>query len=575
MTTPGEPALQVRNLSVAYPGPTEACLAVDDVSFELRAGETLAIVGESGAGKSTVGAAIMRLIDPPGRICRGEIVFRNVDLLTKTEDEMSRIRGRQIAMIFQNPATALCPVISVGRQLVWTISQGGGASRRDAERRALELIERVGLSEPRKRFAQYPHQMSGGMKQRIVIALALARSPEVIVADEPTTALDVSVQAEILELIASFRRELGTGIILITHNMAVVSQMSDRVAVMRHGRLVEIGNTGDVLRAPAQPYTRALIKAVPPLDRKLPRFETMSGLETAETTRPTSGPDWFRAGSIAVTPGPLVEVENLTVAFGSAPASRFRRERSGFRAVDDVSFRISPGEIFGIVGESGSGKTTVARTIAGLQRATRGRVSFEGRDVTGLANDPALRTRCLRMQMVFQDPFSSLDPRQTVGDILAEPMRVHGLGDRTHVRAVSADILRRVGLDGAALGKLPHQFSGGQRQRISIARALVMRPSFLICDEPTSALDVSVQAQVLNLLKDLRQDFGVAILFISHDLAVVRQMCDRIAVMQRGKILDEGEAEQIFTRPSSDYTKHLLASTPEFGVPARPHPQTH
>jgi len=558
--------LEVEGLAVEYPTRRGVFTAIEDVSFHVKAGEILGIVGESGAGKSTIGAAIMRLIDYPGYIREGQIRLKGEDLAHLSEAEMTNARGRRIGMIFQDPLTALNPVLTIGTQIRETLRKHTELTGPAIDARAIELLNQVGIPEPERRLAQYPHQFSGGMRQRVVIAIALAGEPELLVADEPTTALDVSIQSEILELIQGLCRERNLGVILITHDMAVINEVTDRVAVMLHGHIVEIDETRKIIDAPNHPYTQSLIAAVPRTDVKLDRFQLVEATAGGASAIEAMSKDvaWLRSGGEAAPEaGPVIEVENLTVRFlktrGVLP-----RWNEYFKAVDDVSFDIRKGETFGLVGESGSGKSTVAKTIVGLEEAYEGRVRYRGRDITGLAHDAKLRRSVTDMQIIFQDPFSSLNPRMRVLDIVTEPMVYHNLAEAREARAVGEELLARVGLAPGAGDKYPHQFSGGQRQRICIARALVMRPSMLICDEPTSALDVSIQASLLNLLKDLQEELGLTMLFISHDLAVIRQMCDRIAVMRYGKLCEVAECETLFADPQHEYTRELLRLAPKF-----------
>ena len=561
-TARSENVLEVKGLRVVFPTRTGDFAAVEDVSIEVRRGEILGIVGESGAGKSTIGAAVLQLIDYPGYVAAGSIRLSGEELVGKSDDELGKIRGHRIGAIFQDASTALSPVHSIGSQIVRAVRLHAPVSKRAARRRAVELLGMVGIPDPETRLRQYAHQFSGGMRQRVVIAIALAHRPELVIADEPTTALDVSIQSEILDTIRRLCTELRTGVILITHNMAVISEVTDRVAVMRHGRLVEIGPTASVLSVPSHPYTRSLIGAVPRTDRKLGRFELLAADTEAAAPAAPRGLSWF-GGRVEDASDTALSVEGLGVTFVTRKAILPSRRRT-LAAVDDVSFRVRRGEVFGLVGESGSGKSTLARMVCGLEAPGRGRVRYKGRDITALATDRALRRACLDMQMIFQDPFASLDPRQRVGELLVEPMRVHKLAPPSEFGAIVRDVLERVGLGAAAADRLPHQFSGGQRQRICIARALVMRPAFLICDEPTSALDVSVQAQILNLLKDLQEDLGLTMLFISHDLAVIRQMCDHVGVMKSGQLCEVGPVDAVFDAPRHDYTKRLLALMPKF-----------
>jgi peptide/nickel transport system ATP-binding protein len=545
-----EPLLRIEGLSLDYPTEAGTFRAVDDVSFDVRRGEIFGLAGESGAGKSTVAAAILGLIDAPGRIAAGRLVLGGTDLAAADPAVMRALRGRRIGAVFQDPLTALNPVLTVGRQVAWAVERVTDRTGRAARARAAELLEAVGLPEPRVQMRRYPHQLSGGMRQRVVIAIALAGDPDLVIADEPTTALDVSIQKGVLDLLRAMCRDRGVGVILVTHDMAVMAETADRLAVMRHGRIVEAGPCRALIAAPTHPYVRRLIAAVPPSDRRLERFE---GVEDAPAAPAAAAAPAAPAAPRAVPgDGPALEVEDLRVEFGSLVA------------VEGASFAVAPGESFGVVGESGSGKSTLVRAAAGLVRKARGTVRLHGRDVTARGTDRAVRQASLGMQMVFQDPFSSLDPRQSVVECIMEPMAVHDLVPRRARRDRAAALLARVGLGGEALDKMPHQFSGGQRQRICIARALVMEPSVLICDEPTSALDVSVQAAILNLMKDLQAERGLALVFISHDLSVVRQMCDRTAVMERGRIVELAPTERIFEAPEHPYTRRLRDLMPKF-----------
>ena len=558
--------LEVKGLTVDYPTRKGVFTAIEDVSFHVSQGEILGIVGESGAGKSTIGAAIMRLIDYPGYIRTGEVRLQGDDLAALSDANMTRARGRRIGMIFQDPLTALNPVLTIGSQLRETILKHSDLKGAAAEARAIDLLTSVGIPEPERRLSQYPHQFSGGMRQRVVIAIALAGEPELLIADEPTTALDVSIQSEILALIKGLCRDRNLGVILITHDMAVINEVTDRVAVMLHGHIVEVDKTRAIIDRPSHAYTQSLIAAVPRTDVKLPRFQLVEATAGGESALEAMSQDvaWLRGAERgAVQAGPMVEVEDLTVRFlksrGVLP-----RWNQYFTAVDKVSFKIQPGETFGLVGESGSGKSTVAKTIVGLEAAHSGQIRYRNKDITALHYDARLRADVTDMQIIFQDPFSSLNPRMRVRDIVSEPMICHNMAETKEARAVAEQLLARVGLAPGAGDKYPHQFSGGQRQRICIARALVMRPAMLICDEPTSALDVSIQASLLNLLKDLQAELGLTMLFISHDLAVIRQMCDRVAVMRHGQLCEVAESEALFANPQHAYTKELLRLAPKF-----------
>ena len=561
--------LEISNLTVVYPTRTGKFTAVQDVNLSVQPGEILGIVGESGAGKSTISAAIMQLIDYPGYIEKGSIKLSNINLIGMSEDEIYRLRGQKIGVIFQDPLTALNPVLTVGFQLMESIRLHRGLSGEELNAQAVELLTQVGISDAKHRLNQYPHQFSGGMRQRVVIAIALAGEPDLLLADEPTTALDVSIQSEILELIQDLCQKRQLGVILITHDMAVINEVADRVVVMLHGRVIEVERTKQIIFNPKHEYTQSLIAAVPRTDIKLERFELVhaSAEDGNISTTEQMGQNllWFDGlKKEQKMKAPLLKVENLTVDFLKTKGL-FKSQNKYFRAVNNVSFDIKQGETFGLVGESGSGKSTIAKMIMGLQPSLYGRIFYRGEDTTNLANDAKLRLRNVDMQIIFQDPFSSLNPRMLVREIISEPVIHHKMATVSEAEDLVLDVLQRVGLPADAALKYPHQFSGGQRQRICIARALVMRPRFLICDEPTSALDVSIQASLLNFLKDLQKDLGLTILFISHDLAVIRQMCDRIAVMRYGELCELAESETLFENPRHEYTQELLRLMPKFG----------
>ncbi len=554
-----DPVLSIRNLTVDIPTRRGLFKPVEGVSYDIRPGEIRGVVGESGAGKSMTGNAVIGLLDPPARIAAGEIWLNGRRIDQMSADEKRRIRGKEIGMIFQDPLTSLNPLFTVGEQLVETIQLHLGLSVSEARKRAIALLDRVRIPKPEERFNQYPHQFSGGMRQRVVIALALCSEPSVIVADEPTTALDVSVQAQVLDLIKELAAERQVGVILITHDMGVIADTTDQVTVMYSGKVVEQGATAQILGAPAHEYTKSLIAAVPRPQVKLQRFPQVSygGRETSFKIEDLAR-NWDR--SATSQSGTLLKVEGLTKRFlskGSVLPSR----RAYFTAVDKVSFDIKDGEVFGLVGESGSGKSTVARMIATLYPVDEGTITFDGEEMTAMDAAGLARYR-RQIQMIFQDPFSSLNPRMSVGDIVAEPLHHHKLLPRAEVAPRVRELLDRVGLAADAHRKYPHEFSGGQRQRISIARALATQPRFLICDEPTSALDVSIQAQILNILKDLQEYLGLTMLFISHDLPVVRQMCDRVGVMRQGQLVEVQETGALFESPQSDYTRELLELMP-------------
>jgi len=549
--------LDIADLTVEFPTRREVLVAVDRASLTVSPGEIHGLVGESGAGKSTIGAAIMALLERPGRITGGTIRLRNEIISGLDRVAMRRLRGCEISMIFQDPLTSLNPLFTIREQLTETIKAHLGVTDAEARERSLDLLARVGIPEPGTRLDQYPHQFSGGMRQRVVIALALCSEPGVIIADEPTTALDVSIQAQILDLIRELANERQVGVILITHDMGVIADTTDRVTVMHRGKVVETGATRLVLGKPSHPYTKSLIAAVPRPDAKLHRFPLVSHDGRATEFRIDDlARNWNRTRAEAGKP--LFEIRGLAKRFLQR-RSFIPSRRKYLVAVDSVSFDILQGEVFGIVGESGSGKSTVARMIAGLSRADGGTILYDGKPVTGSGSIAWYRRQ---IQMVFQDPYSSLNPLMRVDAIVAEPALHHGLLSGKALRRRVDELLEHVGLGAAAGLKYPHEFSGGQRQRISIARALATQPKFLICDEPTSALDVSIQAQILNILMDLRERLNLTMLFISHDLPVVRQMCDRVAVMRNGRMVEIQDAEALFAAPKEEYTRSLLSLMP-------------
>lgn len=558
--------LEVKNLRIEYPSRHGVHAAVKSLSFTIERGEIVGVVGESGAGKSTVGNAVIDLLSPPGKIARGDVYLDGEKISGLSPEAMRRVRGAKIGFIFQDPMTSLNPLFTVERQLTETILTNLKVSRDEALKRALTLMEQVGIPDPQVRIKQYPHQFSGGMRQRVVIAIALAGEPDLIIADEPTTALDVSIQDQILSLIRELCVKKNVGCMLVTHDMGVVSNITDRVAVMYRGDLVEIGPTEQVLGNPTHPYTQSLISAVPRSDIKLNRFPLVNYIEEAEElTQLDVKNHWLgQSQDQRKYTGALLQVKNVNLRFVTKD-SFFESRREYVQASNDVSFEVFEGETFGLVGESGSGKSTIARVIAGLYPPNSGQVIFEGIDLTALKTENERRPLRRQMQMVFQNPYSSMNPRMKIFDIIAEPIRFHKLADsEAQVRQIVGDLLDHVGLGRSAGVKYPHEFSGGQRQRISIARALATRPRLLICDEPTSALDVSVQAQILNLLKDLQDELNLTMLFISHDLPVIRQMCDRIGVMQKGTLLEVAPTEQLFTAPQHEYSKQLISLMPEF-----------
>ena len=557
--------LQINNLEIEFPSRKSVLRAVDNVSLSLEKGDILGIVGESGAGKSTVGNALIGLLEPPGQMTKGEIFLDGNRIDNLPDSEKQKIRGKEIGMIFQDPLTSLNPLQTIEDQLVETINLHLGLGENGARQRAVELLDQVGIPDPDVRVKQYPHQFSGGMRQRVVVALALCAEPNLIIADEPTTALDVSIQAQILDLMRGLCKEKQVGMVIITHDMGVIADITDRVAVMYRGRLVEHGATEKILGNPDHPYTQSLISAVPRPDIKLIRFPQVTYIEDVaeKNTEIDITEHWLgKAREYETAPGPLLELKNISMRFTTKPAF-LRKNRIFLDAVNNVSLDIHEGEVFGLVGESGSGKSTVARIICGLYTPVSGAINFAGTELTALKKQSDLDPFRKQMQMIFQDPYSSLNPRMRVLDIVAEPILFHQLAEtRREVEIIVKDLLEHVGLGAQSAVRYPHEFSGGQRQRISIARALATRPRFLICDEPTSALDVSIQAQILNLLKDLQEELGLTMLFISHDLPVIRQMCDRVGVMKDGFLCEMKETEVLFENPEHEYTQHLLNLMP-------------
>lgn len=558
--------LEVKNLRIEYPSRHGVHAAVKSLSFNIERGEIVGVVGESGAGKSTVGNGVIDLLSPPGEIAGGEVFLDGEKISGLSPEQMRKVRGSKIGFIFQDPMTSLNPLFTVEHQLKETIHANMNVSDEEAYRRSLDLMNKVGIPQPENRLKQYPHQFSGGMRQRVVIAIALAGEPDLIIADEPTTALDVSIQDQILTLIRDLCIQQNVGCMLVTHDMGVVSNVTDKVAVMYRGDLVEFGPTAQVLGEPEHPYTRSLISAVPRSDIKLDRFPLVSYIEDAVEHKPLDVKNhWLgKSQDQRAYTGPLLKVEDVNLRFVTKD-SMFESRREYVQASNNVSFEVFEGETFGLVGESGSGKSTIARIIAGLYAPDSGKVTFEGIDLTGLKSEKERRPMRRQMQMVFQNPYTSMNPRMKIFDIIAEPIRFHKLtSNENETRQIVHDLLDHVGLGRMAAVKYPHEFSGGQRQRISIARALATRPRLLICDEPTSALDVSVQAQILNLLKDLQDELNLTMLFISHDLPVIRQMCDRIGVMQMGTLLEVAPTEQLFESPKHAYSQQLISLMPEF-----------
>ena len=584
--------LEVEQLVVQFETENGTVTAVKNISFTLFRGETVGIVGESGSGKSVTSLAIMRLIaEPTGRIAGGKITFYTeggteggdaVDLLALSEKEMEKYRGNELAMIFQEPMTSLNPVYTCGAQVLEAIVTHQDISTNEARKKTVALFEKVKLPDPERAFRSFPHQLSGGQKQRVMIAMAMANDPSVLIADEPTTALDVTVQKTILELMKELQREMNAAIVFITHDLGVIAEIADRVLVMYKGEIVEQGAVNTIFTSPKHPYTKSLLACRPPLGDRLRRLPVVADFMTTEKQadgsiriieKDNSVGDALAAAKIpqAETDArladlmrgePILRVKNLKTYYPSKK-NFWGKPIEFVKAVDDVSFDVYEGETLGLVGESGCGKTTLGRTILKLSPATEGSIFYKGKDLTKLN---ALEMKELRkdIQIIFQDPYSSLNPRMTIGSAIMEPMQVHNLYKNDAERKAKViELLETVSLSAEHFNRYPHEFSGGQRQRICIARALALNPKFIICDESVSALDVSVQAQVLNLLIDLRQKMQFTCIFISHDLSVVKFISDRMVVMNKGKIEEMGAADDIYRHPQSDYTKRLIEAIPK------------
>ncbi|MCQ6247057.1 dipeptide ABC transporter ATP-binding protein [Streptomyces malaysiensis] len=576
MTNTTEPLLSIRGLEVSYRTGDGAPPAVRGVDLDIAPGEVLALVGESGSGKSTTAHAVIGLLPPGGRVDGGRILFDGTDLATAGERELRARRGRDIGLIPQDPMVSLNPVQRIGRQVAEVLLIHGLADRASAPAEAVRILGQAGLPDPEVRARQYPHELSGGMRQRVLIAIAVAARPRLVIADEPTSALDVTVQRRILDHIETLTRQAGTAVLLITHDLGVAADRARRIAVMSEGRIVETGRTRDVLTAPRHPYTRRLLASAPSVATERARVRVRvreeapadgpSGAGTEGTGAERAGAERAgaeRAGAEragAERAGADLVVTDLVVAEGLVKEFA-ARGRAPVRAVDAVDFRIRRGESFALVGESGSGKSTTARMVARLADPTEGRIRFDGQDITALSGR-ALRRLRRRVQLVYQNPYSSLDPRRSVADAVTEPLRAFRVGDRAARLRRAAELLDRVALPATTLRRRPGELSGGQRQRVAIARALALGPDLVICDEPVSALDVSVQARILELLAEFQRDLGLSYLFISHDLAVVRQIADRVGVMRDGRLLETGTTDRVFAAPSHPYTEELLAAIP-------------
>ncbi len=569
--------LQIKDLSLDFASESGTTTALKNISISVRCGEILAVVGESGSGKSVTALSILQLLAKNARFTSGEILFcendqNEINLLALSQKELQKIRGNKIAMIFQEPMTSLNPVFTCGYQVSESLRLHKKISNAEAKHQAIEWFRKVKLPEPEKAFSKYPHHLSGGQKQRVMIAMAMCCKPSLLICDEPTTALDVTVQKNILQLVKELQQEENMGVIFITHDLGVVSEIADRVVVMYKGEIVESNSLKEIFTNPQHPYTKGLLACRPILHQKGERLPIVSDFLNGNTNydlRITndqkkdhkSDPDNYRDENPEPNPKTLVRVSGLSVWFPNKK-NLFGKPLSYTKAVDDVSFEVLKGETLGLVGESGCGKTTLGRTLLRLIEPVSGKIIYNGIDLTKKA---ANEIKSLRkdIQLVFQDPYSSLNPRITIGSAIAEPLKVHGLYKKEKQQKEKVvELLEKVNLSPSHFNRYPHEFSGGQRQRIVIARALALNPSFIICDEPVSALDVSIQAQVLNLLNDIKKEYGFTTIFISHDLSVVRYISDRIMVMNQGKIVESGNADEIYYQPKNEYTKKLIASIP-------------
>lgn len=563
--------IEVKNLSVEFKTDEGITRAVKNISFNIPKGKTIGLVGESGSGKSVSSLAIMRLIaSPPGNVSSGEIYFNGEDLLKKTEDQMRKIRGKKISMIFQEPMTSLNPVFTIGDQISESLILHEGLSKAKAWEKAIDLLDQVGIPNPSQRISAYPHEMSGGQRQRVMIAMAIACSPELLIADEPTTALDVTIQRQILELIADLQKKYGMSVLFITHDLGVIADIADEVVVMYKGDIVENSTTEEIFQSPKHPYTKGLLACRPSLVSNPPRLPMVSDFMGADGVEI---PNSYDIKKVEKYSRPITEEENPVVLEITNLEKHFPiktnflgQTTEWLKAVNKVSLKVRKGRTLGLVGESGCGKTTLGRTVLRLIEPTSGDITYKGTKLNALSKRE-MRDMRRKMQIIFQDPYASLNPRMTIGSAIMEPMMIHKLyNTKTERLQKAAELIERCGLSSEFLNRYPHEFSGGQRQRICIARALAVQPEFIVCDESVSALDVSVQAQILNLLLDLQEEMGLTYIFISHDLAVVKFISDEIAVMNKGEIVEMADAVSIYEDPQDEYTRKLLSAIPK-GIP--------
>ncbi len=556
--------LEVNNLSIDFQTGSGLVNAVSSLSFKIPKGKTLGLVGESGSGKSVTALSLMKLIpNPPGKITQGEILFHNKNLIGFNEAEMRKIRGNKISMIFQEPMTSLNPVFTIGNQIAEALILHRKLSKAEARVTTIDLLDKVGIKEPEKRISAYPHEFSGGQRQRVMIAMAIACSPELLIADEPTTALDVTIQKQILELLKDLQKQYQMSILFITHDLSVVADMADDVLVMQSGKGVELKPVKQIFTQAEHPYTQGLLACRPRLTTTSRRLKTISdfiGSQENNGAVKSSAVESKKEKNLSKNPI-LLKVKSLSKSF-PLQKNIFGQVRSFLKAVDDVSFQVVKGSTLGLVGESGCGKTTLGRTILRLMEPSSGQVLYGDQNILDL-NFKQMRALRKKMQIIFQDPYASLNPRMTIGSAILEPMIIHQLGENNKDRWDRVvNLLEKVGLSSNMINRYPHEFSGGQRQRICIARALAVEPEFIICDESVSALDVSIQAQILNLLLDLQDNLNLTYIFISHDLSVVKFMSDEVIVMYRGKIVEQNSSDQIYSNPQHSYTKELLNSIP-------------